>query len=131
LIRINQGRYQDALPALAKAVSIEPAVACFQNNLGVALERTGHFTAAGQAYAAALEADEGYEKADLSLARVSELTEAEDAMPVDLAVLADSFSAAADMEVAATEPVIEIEDEDEFEVENPAPAPEDNDTPNN
>ena len=126
LIRIEQGRYEEALPALAKAVQIEPAVACFQNNLGVALERTGHINAAGEAYAAALEADEGYEKADISLARVSELTEAEDRMPVDLAVLAASFSVADDMEVAAAEPVIE----EEFAIdEDPAPAREEEDMP--
>lgn len=129
LIRIQQGRYTEALPALAKAVQIDGSVACFQNNLGVALERTGHFTAAGEAYAAALEADEGYAKADVSLARVAELTEDAELMPVDLAVLADSFSAADDMEVAAAEPVITVEDEDEFEVETPAPAREDDDAP--
>ncbi len=132
LIRIQQGRYEEALPALAKAVRIEPDVACFQNNLGVALERTGHFTASGEAYAAALEADEDYEKADISRTRVSGLTEAQDIMPVDLDVLAASFSVTDDMEVAAAEPVIE----DEFTVEEspvpaPAPARDDNDTPEN
>jgi tetratricopeptide (TPR) repeat protein len=134
LIRIQQGRYEEALPALAKAVQIEPDVACFQNNLGVALERTGHFTASGEAYAAALETDGDYEKADISLARVSELTDAEDIMPVDLDALAASFSVADDMEVAAAEPVAE----DEFPVEEspapvpaPAPASDDNDTPEN
>ncbi len=101
LIRIQQGRYEEALPALAKAAQIDSSVACFQNNLGMALERTGHITAAGEAYAAALKTDEDYAKADISLARVSELTEDADQMPVDLAVLADSFSAADDMEVAA------------------------------
>ncbi len=128
LIRIQQGRYEEALSALAKAVQIEPDVACFQNNLGVALERNGHFTASGEAYAAALEADGDYEKADISMARVSELTEAEDHEPVDLGVLAAGFNVADDMEVAAAEPVAE----DEFEVEeSPAPVRDDNDTPEN
>jgi len=126
LIRIQQGRYEEALPALAKAVQIDPDVACFQNNLGVALERTGHFNAAGQAYTAALETDEGYEKADMSLARVSERTEAEDNMPVDLELLAASFSAKTGVEVAAAEQ----EGEEEFPVEEvPTPAREDDDTP--
>jgi tetratricopeptide (TPR) repeat protein len=131
LIRIQQGRYEEALPALAKAVQIDPDVACFQNNLGVALERTGHFTAAGEAYAAALENDEGYEKADISLARVSELTEEEGVMPVDLASLAASFRVADDMEVAAAEPTLDGKSEDEFPVEDPAPARDDDDTPEN
>ena len=131
LIRIQQGRYEEALPALAKAVAIDPSVACFQNNLGVALERTGHFTAAGEAYTAALENDEGYEKADISLARVSELTEEEGVMPVDLAALAASFRVADDMEVAAAEPTLDGKGEDEFPVEDPAPARDDDDTPEN
>lgn len=131
LILIQQGRYEEALPALAKAVQIESGVAVFQNNLGVALERTGHFTAAGEAYAAALTADEGYEKADVSLARVSALTEDSGIMPVDLAALAASFGAADDMEVAAADPGLEVQAEDEFPVENPAPSREDNDTPRN
>lgn len=129
LIRIQQGRYDEALPALAKAVEIDPNVACFQNNLGVALERTGYFTAAGEAYAAALENDEDYAKADISLARVSELSEEEGIMPVDLAALAASFSVADDMEVAAAEPTLDGRIEDEFPVENPAPVRDDHDTP--
>ncbi len=128
LIRIQQGRYEEALPALAKAVQIDPDVACFQNNLGVALERTGHFTAASHAYTASLETDEGHEKADISLARVSGLTESADSMPVDLELLAASFSVPNDLEVAAAEP----EAEEEFPVEdNPAPVREDDDTPKN
>jgi Tfp pilus assembly protein PilF len=128
LIRIQQGRYEEALPALAKAVQIAPEVACFQNNLGVALERTGHFTAAGEAYAAALEADADYAKADISLARVSGRTEDADRMPVDLALLADSFSTETDVEVAAAEPAAE----EEFVIEDePAPARENDDTPGN
>jgi len=126
LIRIQQGRYEEALPALAKAVQIEPGVACFQNNLGVALERTGHFTASGEAYVAALEADGDYEKADLSMARVSEVIEAEDIMPVDLGALAASFRVADDMAVAAAGPVAE----NEFPVEE-SPARDDDDTPEN
>jgi Tfp pilus assembly protein PilF len=129
LIRIQQGRYEEALPALAKAVEIDPDVATFQNNLGVALERTGHFTAAGKAYAAALESDEDYAKADISLIRVSELSEEEGSMPVDLVALAASFSVADDMEVAAADPILEAEIEDEFPVENPVPARDDNDIP--
>ena len=109
-------------------MQIDPDVACFQNNLGVALERTGHFTASGEAYSAALEADGDYEKADISLARVSELTDAQDIMPVDLDALAASFSVADDMEVAAAEPQVE----DEFPVaDEPTPARDDNDTPEN
>ena len=54
----------------AKAVELRKDVAAFHNNLGMALEHTGRFRAAAQAYSGALTADPGYEKAKLNLARV-------------------------------------------------------------
>ena len=91
LIRIEQERFGDALAPLARAASLKPDWACVQNNLGVALERTGHYVAAGEAYTAALAADAGYAKADESLARVNGLTETADLVAIDLAGLAESF----------------------------------------
>ncbi len=93
LIRIEQEQFEAALAPLAKAASLNTEVACIQNNLGVALERTGHYTAAAEAFEMALAADDSYEKADESLDRVSGLTEAADLMTIDLAALADDFSA--------------------------------------
>jgi tetratricopeptide (TPR) repeat protein len=116
LIRIEQERFAEALAPLAKAVSINSAVACIQNNLGVALERTGHFTAAGEAFAQALSVDSDYEKAEISLARLENLVEADDTVPVDLAALAAGFTVevvaeaapeADDMEVAAAGDLIQ------------------------
>lgn len=108
LIRIEQGRFEEALAPLAKAASLKSDVACIQNNLGVALERTGHFTAAGEAFAQALTNDASYLKAEVSLARLEDLVEADELEPVDLAALASSFTVAEivtpeaeDMEVAA------------------------------
>ena len=93
LIRIEQERFDEALAPLAKAARLNTEVACIQNNLGVALERTGHYTAAAAAFEMALAADDSYEKADESLDRVSGLTESNDQQAVDLAALADGFSA--------------------------------------
>jgi predicted Zn-dependent protease len=105
LIRIEQGRYAEAAAPLAKAAAIRPEIACIQNNLGVALERMGHYTAAAEAFAAALAVDSGYEKAEVSLARVAGREEASDAAPLDLAALAASFDPGSPvedgMEVAA------------------------------
>ena len=92
LLYIEQGAYTQALAPLARAALLDDGIACIQNNLGVALERTGHFGAAATAYASALNADAGYAKAEISLARVEELTEAADLQPVDLAALGASFS---------------------------------------
>ncbi len=93
LIRIEQERFEEALAPLAKAARLNTEVACVQNNLGVALERTGHYTAAAEAFELALAADGNYEKADESLDRVSGLTEAIDLQTIDLAAMADGFSA--------------------------------------
>jgi len=92
LIRIEQGRYNDALPPLAKAASLHSDAPCIHNNLGVALERTGHYVAAAEAFTLALVADEDYLKATESLARVEGLTEVEGTVAVDLVALAESFS---------------------------------------
>lgn len=90
-ILIQQERYDEALPALARATQLSPDVAVFQNNLGIALERTGRFTLAAGAYRAAVEADSGYNKAVLSLARVEQLQEDPAMLPIELTTLAESF----------------------------------------
>jgi len=91
LIRIQQGRFTAALAPLARAAGLQPDVACIQNNLGVALERTGHLAAATDAYEMALSADADYAKADESLDRVSGLPAAAESDTIDLARLAASF----------------------------------------
>ena len=58
----------DALPLLTKAVELGKDVAAFHNNLGMALEHTGRFSAAATAYTNALMADPNYEKAKQNLA---------------------------------------------------------------
>lgn len=131
LIRIEQERFSDAVAPLAKAASLKTGVACIQNNLGVALERTGQYTAAGTAFAQALKASPDYEKAAISVARLTELVEAEDIIPVDLAALAAGFTVeeeavvaleAEDMEVAAaSEMAMIIENEEPSTTENVEP----------
>jgi len=67
---LEQGRADEALPLLAKAVLLRKDVPEFHNNLGMALEHTGRFGAAAAAYRDALTADPGYGKAQQNLARV-------------------------------------------------------------
>jgi predicted Zn-dependent protease len=92
LIHIQQDRSDAALPILARAVELRSNSPVFQNNLGTALERTGHFAAAKQAYEAALAADSTYGKAAASLARVTPQVES-DTTTVDLAALVTEFQA--------------------------------------
>jgi len=91
LLMIQQGRNEEALGPLARAVQIDSTVAVFQNNLGIALEHTGRFVLATQAYKTALAIDEGYTKAKLSLARVEGRKEDPTVTPVELGTLAESF----------------------------------------
>jgi len=93
LILIQQGRFREALGPLARATQLEKGkgVASFFNNLGIALERTGHYAAAAGAYRAALGVDETYGKASVNLARVVERTNDPAAGVIDLSAIADSF----------------------------------------
>jgi Flp pilus assembly protein TadD len=66
-------------------------VAQFHNNLGLALERTGHVVQAADAYRAALAIDSTYQKASVNLARVEAVKQDSSVAPVDLGALARSF----------------------------------------
>ena len=89
LLLIGQGRYEEALSPLARAVALRPEAPAFANNLGVALERTGHPSAAADAFRTALKADSTYAKAARSLARVEGKT---DSTTVDVGALAVAFN---------------------------------------
>lgn len=104
LILIEQENFEAALAPLARASFIRGDVACIQNNLGIALERTGHYQAAEEAFGLALAAEEDYTKAAESLGRVAGLVQDSELVPVDLAALAESFRIGIqedDMEVAS------------------------------
>jgi Flp pilus assembly protein TadD len=95
LIYLQQDRSDEALPPLARAVQLRGNAPVFQNNLGMALERSGHPAAARQAYASALESDSTYAKASASLTRLGGPVDnpADSARTVDLAALAGEFQA--------------------------------------
>lgn len=90
-LHFEQGRFDDALGPLARAVELAPEVGTFQNNLGLALERTGHFRAAETAYLSAITADSTYENPRLSLARVEGLEEDPVLGPIDLGTVRRQF----------------------------------------
>jgi len=88
---IQQGRSDSALPPLARAVEIRSNVPVFQNNLGTALERSGYFVPARQAYQAALQADSTYTKAAVGLERVNAHGIESDSSTVDVSALSKEF----------------------------------------
>lgn len=91
LLYIEHGRPDDALPPLARAVQLRSTAPVFQNNLGVALERSGFLTQAAEAYTAALRADSTYGKAGISLERVQALIDPGVVNTTDLTELAERF----------------------------------------
>ncbi|UCH83990.1 MAG: tetratricopeptide repeat protein [Candidatus Latescibacterota bacterium] len=91
LIWIEAEQFDLALPPLARAVELIGDVAIFWNNLGMALEGNGHFRAAQEAYATAVEVDETYYNATMNLARVAEVLEDPDLEPVDIELAAQRF----------------------------------------
>ena len=90
-VSIGQGKFVEALGPLARAIEIDSTVAAFRNNLGIALERTGHITQATDAYRSALAIDSTYQKAAANLARVGTLRQDSTITPLDLSSLARSF----------------------------------------
>jgi tetratricopeptide (TPR) repeat protein len=96
LIYIEQDRSRDALPPLARAVQLRSNAPVFQNNLGVALERSGYPEAAAKAFEAALKADSTYSKAAVALARVTDGSQQPETEPVDLEALALRFQSEID-----------------------------------
>ncbi len=109
LIYIDQDRSNDALPPLARAVQLRSTAPVFQNNLGVALERSGYPVAAAKAYEAAIAADSTYQKASVALARVTGGEQQAEVEPIDLDALAQQF--VSDLEGwRASAPVTEVPD---------------------
>jgi tetratricopeptide (TPR) repeat protein len=93
LIYIQQDRSCEALPALARAVELRSNAPVFQNNLGMALERSGYPRAAASAYEAALAVDSTYNKASVGLSRVTSTAQQPESTTVDLVALSNNFQA--------------------------------------
>jgi Flp pilus assembly protein TadD len=91
LIMIGQERFEDALLPLARATQIDTTRAVFWNNLGMALERTGRYRSAEQAYSHAFEADDGHDRAYANLVRIQSVDEDPGIEAIDLGDYAQRF----------------------------------------
>ena len=113
LLYIELGRPAEAVGPLARAVELRSTAPVFHNNLGIALEQTGHYGAAKEAFEAALDADSTYGKARVSLDRVSPLATRPGAEELTLEDFATGFELQIQMwkdaEAAAIQPAIDIE----------------------
>lgn len=63
VLMLDSGDYQGALGPLARAVQLKPTAPLFQNNYGMALERSGYPVAALHAYETAVKDDSTFTKA--------------------------------------------------------------------
>jgi superkiller protein 3 len=90
-IRIQQGRFDEALPALARATELRKDVPVFYNNLGMALEHGRHYAAAADAYGFAVALDGSNTKAVLNHDRVLSVRDDPSVPAVDLTALARAF----------------------------------------
>lgn len=112
LLLIEAERFSEAIPPLARAVEQDPGIAVIQNNLGVALERTGYFRAAAVAYADALAADSTYAKAAISKERAEGLVLTQSLPEPDLAALAQGFTVPVSGSAVASTDEIDSETEE-------------------
>src|SRR5262249_47689473 len=90
-IRIREGRYDEALPALARATELRKDVPVFYNNLGMALEHGGHYAAAAEAYGFAVSLDGSNTKAVQNHDRAATVRDDPSIPAVDLTALARQF----------------------------------------
>jgi hypothetical protein len=72
-------------------VELKPNAPVFQNNLGMALERSGYPTAAAKAYETAISLDSTYTKASVALARVTGGGQTPEDTSIDLSTLSQQF----------------------------------------
>ena len=93
-IRIQEGRFDEALPALARATELRKDVPVFYNNLGMALEHGGHYGDAAEAYGFAVALDGSNTKAVQNHDRVTTVRDDPSLPAVDLNALARAFESA-------------------------------------
>ncbi len=92
ILLLDSGDFKDALGPLARVVQLKPTAPLFQNNFGMALERSGYPVAARHAYEAAVRDDSTFTKAVKNLERTQGIvTDSTATNEVDVRDLAEQF----------------------------------------
>ena len=92
VLLLDSGDYKDALGPLARAVQLKPTAPLFQNNFGMALERSGYPVTAKHAYEAAVHDDSTFTRAVKNLERMqSTVTDSMAVDEVSIQDLAEQF----------------------------------------
>ena len=92
LLLLELGRAEEAVPPLARAVELREDLPIFHNNLGMALEHSGQFVAAADAYDLALIVDPTHEKALVNYGRVESMEPGSRLEPFDRASASTRFA---------------------------------------
>jgi tetratricopeptide (TPR) repeat protein len=92
VLMLDTGEFEDALGPLARVVQLKPTAPLFQNNFGMALERSGYPVAALHHYEEAVRDDSGYTKAVRNAERLRDIvTDSSATDEVTVQDLAEAF----------------------------------------
>ena len=109
VLMLDGGDYEGALGPLARVVQIRPTAPLFQNNFGMALERSGYPVAALHHYEQAVRDDSGYTKAVINAERLRGIvTDSTIADEVTVQDLAEAFRLKVKMWKETVTPVAEV-----------------------
>ncbi len=91
LIRVELGRFEEAIGPLARATELRGDVPVFHNNLAAALEGAGYGSSALAEFERTVELDPQYAKAVASVDRLTQVTGLTDRESLDLVVYSAAF----------------------------------------
>lgn len=91
VLLLDRGQFEEALGPLARLVQVRSTSPLFQNNLGMALERSGYKVAALSHYEMAVQHDSTFTKAVKNLERLTVLVDASAPVEVNVMELAEQF----------------------------------------
>lgn len=91
VLLLDRGEFEAALGPLARLVGVRSTSPVFQNNFGMALERSGHKVAALQHYEKAVQHDSTFTKAVKNVERMKPLVDSTAVVEVNVMELAEQF----------------------------------------
>jgi tetratricopeptide (TPR) repeat protein len=91
VLLLDRGQFEDALGPLARVVQVRPTSPVFQNNLGMALERSGHKVAALKHYEIGVAHDSTFMKVVKNAERLRMVVDSTAAVEVNVMELAEQF----------------------------------------
>lgn len=91
VLLLDVGQFEDAVGPLARVVQVRSTSPLFQNNLGMALERSGYKVAALAHYRMAVQHDSTFAKAVKNVERLEGLVDGTTAVEVNVRDLAEQF----------------------------------------